>query len=206
MANKSTEKGISEALITQAQKGNDAALEKIFAEFRPYIKSLSGKYFLAGADAEDVIQEGMIGLFGAIRDYSLSEGTSFDVFARMCIRRRIQTAVRTANRKKHQPLNSSVSLQSPAFEAGEQDLSDIFAKSDSSPEEIYINNETASLINKLIYNSLSKLELQILLLYNNNMSYKEISEITGKSVKSVDNAVQRVKKKVSVIKKQYMSL
>lgn len=195
-------------LIAAAKSGDNESLDIIFDEFRSYIRILSNKYFLAGADKDDLIQEGMIGLFKAIRDYNPEENVAFKTFATVCIQRQIKTALKLATRKKHIPLNSSLSLQSSKFDDdSDKELIDYFEDlSKVNPEEIYINNETYSQLNKLLYDSLSKLELNILLLYNQNLSYKEISQLTGKSVKSIDNAMQRIKKKVEVIKKQYMSL
>lgn len=195
-------------LINGAKDGDTECLEIIFDEFRGYIRSLSNKYYLVGADTDDLIQEGMIGLFKAIRDYRPEEGITFHSFAVVCIQRQVKTALKLAGRKKHLPLNQSISLQSSKFDDDDdKDLSDyIEDKKELNPEEIYINNETFNQLNRLLYEALSKLELNILILYNQHLSYKEISEITGKSVKSIDNAVQRIKKKLEVIKKQYMSL
>lgn len=195
-------------LIYAAKGGDNESLDVIFDEFRSYIRILSNKYYLVGADKDDLIQEGMIGLFKAIRDFKPEENVLFRTFATVCIQRQIKTALKLATRKKHIPLNSSLSLQSFKFDdESDKELIEYFEDlSKVNPEEIYISNETYSQLNKLLYDSLSKLELNILLLYNQNLSYKEISQITDKSVKSIDNAIQRIKKKVEVIKKQYMSL
>lgn len=195
-------------LINKAKDGDSESLDVIFNTFRPYIRALSNKYYIVGADKDDLVQEGMIGLFKAIRDYKAEESVAFRTFACVCIQRQIKTALKLASRKKHIPLNSSVSLHSSKFDDDDdKELIDYFEDSTKSdPEEIYINNETYSSLNKLLYDSLSKFELNILMLYNQNLSYKEISQITGKSVKSIDNAIQRIKKKVEVIKEQYMSL
>lgn len=189
--------------VLKARSGEDDALSLIFDSFRNYITGLSRKYFLAGADSDDLVQEGMIGLFKAIRDYSPGEGASFSTFASVCISRQIKSAIKMANRKKHMPLNTSVSLHS-GDEEGEQ-LLDIFVAEEENPEEIYINKETCSLMNKILFESLSKMELRIFSLYSKGLSYREISEITGKTVKSVDNAVQRIKKKIEKVKKDYLS-
>jgi RNA polymerase sporulation-specific sigma factor len=195
-------------VIEAAKNGDNDSLEFIFSEFRGYIRMLSGKYFLAGADKDDLIQEGMIGLFKAIRDFRPEEDVTFRTFATVCIQRQIKTALKLATRKKHIPLNSSLSLQSTVFDdESDKELIDYFEDGNKvNPEEIYINNETYSQLNKLLYDSLSKLELNILLLYNQNLSYREISRIIGKSEKSIDNAIQRIKKKVEKIKQEYMSL
>ncbi|MBE7021201.1 MAG: sigma-70 family RNA polymerase sigma factor [Ruminococcaceae bacterium] len=195
-------------LINGAKDGDTECLEIIFEAFRGYIRSIANKYYLVGADNDDLIQEGMIGLFKAIRDYRFGEGVTFHSFAVVCIQRQVKTALKLATRKKHLPLNQAVSLQSAKYEEnGEKEVSEyIEDKKEINPEEIYINNETFAQLNRLLYEALSKLELNILILYNQHLSYKEISELTGKSVKSIDNAVQRIKKKLEVIKKQYMSM
>ena len=198
----------SAEIINGAKSGDTDSLEIIFDSFRGYIRGLSNKYYIVGADKDDLIQEGMIGLFKAIRDYDFSEGTSFVSFAAVCIKRQVKTALKLATRKKHIPLNSSVSLQLSKFDDDEEkEIIDYFEdKKEKNPEEIYINNETYAQLNRLLYESLSKLELNILILYNQHLSYKEISEITGKSAKSIDNAIQRIKRKMDQIKKQYMSM
>lgn len=195
-------------IINGAKNGDNDCLELVFDSFRGYIRGLSNKYYLVGADKDDLVQEGMIGLFKAIRDYDFNQGISFVSFASVCIKRQIKTALKLSLRKKHIPLNSSVSLQASMFDdESDRELIEYFEdKKEVNPEEAYINNETFTQLNKMLYESLSKLELNILVLYNQHLSYKEISEITGKSVKSIDNAIQRIKKKMEIIKNQYMSL
>lgn len=195
-------------VVAGAKNGDNDCLEAIFNEFRNYIRVLSNKYYLSGADKDDIVQEGMIGLFKAIRDYNPEEKVQFRTFATVCIQRQVKTALKLASRKKHIPLNSSISLHSSKFDDdSDKELMEYFEDTKKvNPEEIYINNETYAQLNKLLYESLSKLELNILILYNQNLSYKEISEVTNKSIKSIDNAIQRIKKKMEVIKKQYMSL
>lgn len=190
--------------VLKARMSDDEALKQIFSFYKNYIRILSNKYYLAGAESEDLVQEGMIGLFKAIKDYSPDEGSSFNTYATLCIVRQVKSAIRAANRKKHLPLNTSLSLQE--VNDDNKELAELFGENSSDPEKIYINNEICAQANRLIYNSLTKLELRILLLYNKGLSYKEISEISGKSVKSVDNAVQRIKKKVEKIREEYMSL
>ncbi len=197
---------VAPELVLKAREGDDEALEMIFSKFGGYIRYLSNKYYLAGAESKDLMQEGMIGLFKAIKDFSSGEGVSFSTFAVVCIERQIKTAIKAANRKKHLPLNSSVSLHTALFEDEDKELAELFGEDSSNPEKIYINNETYSQMYKLIYNSLTKLELQILLLHNKGLSYKEISQISGKTVKSIDNAVQRIRKKVEKVREDYASL
>ena len=191
---------VENEIVLKAKSGDDEALKYIFDNFKGYIRYLSNKFYLAGADSDDLVQEGMIGLFKAINDFSKNENTAFSSFAVVCIENQIKTAIKKANRKKHQPLNSSVSLSIAMYENEGKQLAELLGEDSSNPEKIYINNETYSNMNKLIYNSLTKLELQILLLYNKGLSYKEISQISGRTVKSIDNAVQRIRKKVKKVR------
>jgi len=206
VAEKSKTDAIENDIVTKAAAGDDEALETIYEAFSDYIRYLSNKYYLAGAENKDLVQEGMIGLFKAIKKFSDKEGTSFQSFAGLCIERQMKSAIRAANRQKHMPLNSSVSLQLALSEDENKELSELFGEDTSNPEKIYIKNETYAQMYKLLYNSLTRLELQILLLHNKGLSYREISQISGKTVKSIDNAVQRIKKKVDKIREDYTSL
>lgn len=206
MADNSRIEAVDNEVVLKAASGDDEALETVFKSFSGYIRYLSNKYYLAGAESKDLVQEGMIGLFKAIKDFSPGEAACFRTFAVVCIERQIKSAIKAANRKKHLPLNSSVSLHMSLYEDEDKELAELFGEDSSNPERIYIKNETYSQMNKLLYNSLTRLELQILLLYNKGLSYKEISQISGKTVKSIDNAVQRIKKKVEKIREDYASL
>lgn len=206
MENKKIIGVIDNKILEKAKTGNDQALEAVFSKFRDVISKIAHNYYIIGAERDDLIQEGMIGLFKAIRDYDCNCGISFESFASGCIRRNILTALKNANRKKHTPLNLSLSLNAEQYEGEEKELIDLLENGDiQNPEEIVIKNETYSHFNKLLYASLSKLEFEILTLQTQGFSYKEISDITGKSLKSIDNAVQRVNKKINIIKQQNMS-
>lgn len=177
---------------------NEAALEYIIKKYKNFVRSRSRSYFLIGADREDVIQEGMIGLYKAIRDYQEDKKSSFRAFAEICIKRQIITAVKTATRKKHIPLNSYVSLNKPIYdEDSDRTLLDILSgERVSSPEEMFINQEEFAGMEDKIEKILSHLEWRVLLLYLEGKSYQEIAYELKRHVKSIDNALQRVKRKL----------
>ena len=151
-----------------------------------------------GADREDIIQEGMIGLYKAIRDFRSEKLSSFRAFAEICITRQIITAIKTATRQKHVPLNSYVSLSRPVFdENSDKTLIDLIAENKCiDPEELFINKENYRSMGVRITEILSEMELRILSLYLEGKSYQEMSQELGKQVKSIDNALQRVKRKL----------
>lgn len=183
-----------EEAVKLAQDGNSAALNHIMARYRNYVYSKANRYFLAGADKDDVAQEGMIGLYKAVKEYSFDEGSSFKSFAGLCISRQIITAVKAAARKKHLPLNSYISLDKPdGFEDSDGSVLEDGAQN---PEAIIIGKEDLSRTEHKISKALSKLEMQVLAYYTKGMSYGEIAEVLGKSKKSIDNALQRIKKKL----------
>ena len=179
---------VDENIINRAKEMQEEALEEIFALFKPIIREMSVKYFLAGADREDVIQEAMIALFGAVRSFKPEKNDNFFAFAVKCIDLRIKSAVKNSLRKKHSPLNQSLSIE----EQPELVVSDVY----SDPEEEYINNESYSLINEKMKNTLSPYELSVVSLLSIGMKPSEIAEILKKNPKSVDNALQRIRKKM----------
>lgn len=185
-------------LVKLAKNDNISALECILEKYKNLVKSRSRPYFLIGADREDIIQEGMIGLYKAIRDYDTEKYTNFKAFAEMCITRQIITAIKTATRRKHMPLNSYVSLSHPVFdeESDKTLLDTITEHSCLDPEEIIINKENYNSIGQRINELLSPKEMEILTVYLQGKSYQEISEQLGISHKSIDNALQRVKRKL----------
>lgn len=187
-----------EALVLFAQGGNDEALDLILKKYKNYVTAKARSYFLIGADKEDLVQEGMIGLFKAIRDYNKEKQASFKSFAELCITRQIITAIKTATRQKHMPLNSYISLNKPVYdEESEQTLVDVISRDKSfNPEELFISKEQYASISVKISKILSNFELVVLSSYLEGKSYVEIAEDLGKQVKSIDNALQRVKKKV----------
>ena len=177
---------------------NLPALEYILNKYTNFVKSRARPYFLMGADREDIIQEGMIGLYKAIRDFRSEKLSSFRAFAEICITRQIITAIKTATRQKHVPLNSYVSLSRPVFdENSDKTLIDLIAENKCiDPEELFINKENYRSMGVRITEILSEMELRILSLYLEGKSYQEMSQELGKQVKSIDNALQRVKRKL----------
>ena len=187
-----------EEIIMLATTGNSKAVDYIINKYVKLVRSKARPYFLIGADREDIIQEGMIGLFKAIRDYKTDRYSSFRVFAEVCITRQIITAIKTATRQKHIPLNSYVSLNKPLFDDdNDRTLLDIIdEKSSLDPEQMYINREQFTSIEEKIYKVLSSLEKKVLKLYLEGKSYIEIADKLEKPMKSIDNALQRVKRKL----------
>ena len=163
-----------------------------------FVKAKARSYFLIGADKEDIVQEGMIGLYKAIRDFKEDKLASFRAFAELCITRQIITAIKTATRQKHIPLNSYVSLDKPIYdEESDRTLLDVITSTESEdPEHLMINREEYSNLEEKISEILSELEQQVLALYLDGQSYNEISEELNRHVKSIDNALQRVKRKL----------
>ena len=162
------------------------------------MKAKAKSYFLIGADKEDIIQEGMIGLYKAVRDFDASKTNSFNGFADICITRQIITAIKTATRQKHIPLNSYISLNKPVYdEESERTLLDIIATSIvTDPEELIISKEELKHIESKMNELLSDLELQVVEYYLNGKSYQYIADKLKRDVKSIDNALQRVKRKL----------
>ncbi len=190
-----------EEVVSLSQQGNMYAMEAILNRYKGFVSSKARPYFLIGGNHEDMIQEGMIGLYKAVRDYMPDKQASFRSFAEICITRQMITAIKTATRQKHQPLNSYVSLSRPAFdENSDQTLADVvLGSSCMNPEELIINKESYDACEVAISKALSKLEHKILSLYLQGKSYQDISEQIGKSPKSIDNALQRVKRKLERI-------
>jgi RNA polymerase sporulation-specific sigma factor len=180
-----------------ASSGDEDALNFLLSKYKSFARNKARSYFIMGADREDIIQEGMIGLFKAIRDYNPERQSSFYTFADLCITRQIITAVKTATRKKHIPLNSYVSIYKPEEQQSDRSLLDTLPKtSDLNPESIFIDKEGKIEIQQKILKILSPLERQVLLLYLNNKPYDHIANEIGRDTKTVDNALQRVKKKL----------
>ena len=187
-----------DAIVLMAKQGNVLALEYILKKYKNFVKFRARSYFLMGADREDIIQEGMIGLYKAIRDFSGDRLSSFRVFAEMCVTRQIISAVKTATRQKHIPLNSYVSLSRPVYdEQSDKTLIDnVVEKRCVDPEELVISKESYNTIGVRINKALSKFELSILSLYLDGYSYQKMSDDLGCDVKAIDNALQRVKRKL----------
>ena len=178
-------------IVLKANKGDKLALEYIISKYKNFVKAKAKSYFLVGADKEDIIQEGMIGLYKA-------KTNSFKCFAEICITRQIITAIKTATRQKHIPLNSYVSLNKPIYdEESDRTLLDIIATSIvTDPEELIISKEELKNIENKMNELLSDLELEVLELYLSGKSYQYIANMLNRDVKSIDNALQRVKRKL----------
>ena len=188
-----------EETVRMAQdEHDDEAMDYIVYKYRNFVKSKARAYFLIGADKEDIIQEGMIGLYKATRDFRPDRQASFKSFADLCITRQIITAIKTATRQKHIPLNSYVSLNKPIYtEESERTLLDVVSgDSVTDPEELIISKEKFRDIKKKMNEVLSELEWQVLTAYIEGKSYSEISKNLNRHVKSIDNALQRVKRKL----------
>lgn len=190
-----------EQLVSLSKEGNKEAEEFLYGKYKALVRAKARSYYLTGADNEDLLQEGMFGLFKAVCDYSPEKKVPFASFADLCVTRQIQTAVKTANRKKHLPLNTYVSLYQPVPDAQntetEVTLSDLIPEDEQAdPENSLIGKESYQNIIQNIDKRLSKLEKQILSLYLKGFSYMQISKQVNRNSKSVDNAIQRIKKKL----------
>ena len=189
---------LDEELVWYAHEGDISALEHLINKYKNFVRAKARSYFLIGADREDIVQEGMIGLYKAIRDFRNDKLSSFRAFAELCITRQIITAIKTATRQKHIPLNSYVSLNKPIYdEESDRTLLDILtAAKITDPEELIISREELASIESKIGEILSGLELEVLMSYLQGKSYQEIACDLDRHVKSIDNALQRVKRKL----------
>lgn len=187
-----------EALIAASRAGDVAAEEFLYEKYKNFIRGRARSYFLVGADREDIIQEGMIGLYKAIRDFNPEKPGSFRNFAELCVTRQMITAIKAATRQKHIPLNSYVSLNKPIYAEGpERTLVDILSAARvNDPEESFISQETYTHLEGRLKQALSPLERETLSLYLDGRSYVEIAELLGRQPKTIDNALQRVKHKL----------
>jgi len=189
---------MDEEIVEQARNGDNVALEFLINKYKNFVRAKARSYFLIGADREDIIQEGMIGLYKAIRDFRSDKLSSFRAFAELCVTRQIITAIKTATRQKHIPLNSYVSLNKPIYdEDSDRTLLDVISGSKiTDPEELIISQEEFDDIEQKMYEILSDLEWDVLMAYLDGKSYQEIADDLNRHVKSVDNALQRVKRKL----------
>ncbi len=187
-----------EEIIALCHEGDAAAEEYMLNKYKNFVRSKARSYFLVGADHEDIVQEGMIGLYKAIRDYKPTRLSSFRAFAELCVTRQIITAIKTATRQKHIPLNSYVSLNKPLYdEESDRTLMDVIMEGHAAnPEELIINREDLGDIHAKISEVLSPLEQEVLSSYLDGKSYQEIAEMLHRHSKSIDNALQRVKRKL----------
>lgn len=196
-----------ETIIQWTRENDSQAMDYLIRKYRGLVKREARKMYLIGSDEEDLIQEGMIGLFQAIRDYDKNCETSFASFAKLCVTRQMYTAVTASNRKKHQPLNTYVSFDEPVFSDsfsesgyGEQTVEDmIFAdEKDTNPEKIMLDREQAGMIESVIVERLSSYEKKVLKLYLEGLSYDDIAAELSRTRKAVDNAIQRIRRKFSL--------
>ena len=189
-----------EELIVRLRDGEEKITDYIMDKYKNLVKSKAKSMYILGADREDLIQEGMIGLFKAIRDYDIGRDASFFTFADLCVSRQMYTAVQAAGRKKHSPLNTYISLYSNSAEkdGGEEGelVNSLISKADLNPEDLLIDKENVELIEKTIEKELSSFEKQVLDLYLTGMKYTQIAKVLGKDEKSTDNALQRIKNKL----------
>lgn len=187
-----------EDIVEEAKTGDPCAMEYLISKYKNFVKVKARAYFLIGADKEDIIQEGMIGLYKATRDYDRDKLTSFKAFAELCITRQIITAIKTATRQKHIPLNSYISLNKPIYdEESDRTLLDVVSEIKiTDPEELIISSEELYSMESKIVELLSDLEWEVLMAYLDGKSYQEIAKELHRHVKSIDNALQRVKRKL----------
>lgn len=198
--NASYEESTDEELIHRLRDGESPIMDYICDKYKNLVRSKAKSMFILGGDSEDLIQEGMIGLFKAVRDYDCGRDASFYTFADLCISRQMYTAVQAAKRQKHIPLNTYVSLyssQAVREDKEEHELLDALAdRAELSPEEMFLDKERVSYLEAAIENELSPFEKQVLDLYVTGMSYTQIAKVLERDEKSTDNALQRLKGKI----------
>lgn len=200
---KDYEKYSDEELIVRLRDGERAITDYIMDKYKNLVRSKAKSMYILGADREDLIQEGMIGLFKAVRDYDTGRDASFFTFADLCVSRQMYTAVQAAGRQKHAPLNTYISLYTSAFEDDSVDkgetgelINSVISQSERSPEEVLIDKENVELLERAIEKELSSFEKQVLDLYLTGMKYSQIARVLGRDDKSTDNALQRIKSKL----------
>ena len=187
-----------ESLQALSVSGNSEAEDLLIRRYTRVVKALTRPFFLAGADNEDLIQEGMLGLLSAIRSFNPLGGASFKTYSRLCIRRRLISAVRSASYSQNVSLDDCLSLESPLFDEYLPEMAyGLRIDSPQRPEELVIDKENTKVLFQNVFNALSKYEQLVLRCYLSGSSYREIAEMTGKTEKAVDNAIQRIRRKVS---------
>ena len=189
-----------EALLRQLRAGDAAIMDYVLDKYKPLVRKKANAMFLIGGDTDDLIQEGMIGLFKAVRDYDCGRDASFYTFADLCISRQMYTAVQASKRLKHSPLNSYVSLYERSSEGTDNEEKNLIealaARTQMSPEELFLDKERVEDLERAIETELSSFEKQVLDLYLTGMSYTQIAKVLGRDEKSTDNALQRLKSKI----------
>ncbi len=192
-----------EELIVRLRDGESAITDYIMEKYKNLVRSKAKSMYILVADQEDLIQEGMIGLFKAVRDYDTGRDASFFTFADLCVSRQMYTAIQAAGRQKHAPLNTYISLYASAFESDSLDkgeegelIDSVISQSERNPEEVLIDRENVELLERTIDKELSSFEKQVLDLYLTGMKYSQIAKVLGRDDKSTDNALQRIKTKL----------
>lgn len=187
-----------EEYVLKAQSGDDSACEYILNKYKPMVRSVSRTYFLLGGDRDDIVQEGMIGLYKAVCAYDPHDEAGFQTYAGICVRRQIYSAIKAASRHKHMPLNDYISLNSSDESSvdGSAEGRDFFAAQLMNPEDIVINREQIDILHGEIDGKLSKFEKAVLAQYMSGRTYDEIAAKLGKNTKAIDNALQRIKRKL----------
>ncbi|MDX1659217.1 MAG: RNA polymerase sporulation sigma factor SigH [Nitriliruptorales bacterium] len=186
-----------EELVQEVRDGNDDALTELLQRYRRFARAKARSYFLIGGDREDIVQEGMIGLYKAVRDYAEEHGASFRSFAELCITRQILTAIKTATRQKHSPLNTYISFDRPHHGDPNRTVGDTIADTEEvDPLRRIVDSDSLASLRAVCDEALSELESDVLDLYVEGRSYQEIADQLGRHVKSIDNALQRIKRKL----------
>ena len=194
-----------EEMIVRIQEGEQSAMDYLLEKYKYLVRNKAKALYLIGGDKDDLIQEGMIGLYKAIRDFDMEKQNSFFNFADLCISRQIYSAIKASNRKKNIPLNTYISIYTPVYgESGDNEekeaLVDImYQKNVSNPEELVIDKENTSMIEYELVRRLSDLERQVLSLYMQDIKYVQIAEVLGKEPKTIDNALTRIKTKLNQV-------
>lgn len=191
-----------EKIILRAQRQDSEAIDYLMKKYKSVVRRKARTLFIIGGDQDDLMQEGMIGLFKAIRDYNKEKDTAFSTFAELCISRQIYSAIKSSNRLKNLPLNSYISIYAPAYleENGKKgdfmvDMS--MVAMGQNPEEIFIDRETTDNAKEKLFGCLSKMEKEVMDYYLQGMTYQEIAQKMEKEAKAIDNALQRIKNKVN---------
>ena len=196
-----------EEIVSRIHQGEQPAIDYLMEKYKYLVRSKAKALFLIGGDKDDLIQEGMIGLYKAIRDYQPNKDNSFFNFADLCVSRQIYSAIKASNRKKNIPLNNYISIYTPAYSENsdadeKEELVDIiFQKNMSNPEELVIDKENTSMIEYELVRRLSELEKQVLNLYMQDLKYVQIAEVLNKEPKTIDNALTRIKTKLNQVLK-----
>jgi len=200
---KNFEQMSDEALVDSIVAGDSEAMDFLMNKYKNLVRSRARTLFLVGADKEDLIQEGMIGLYKAIRDYNAEKQVSFQSFAELCITRQMYSAIKGSNTKKNQPLNNYISIDSmETVEDRENPLEQLLGngfEKNKNPEQLVLDKEAADVLSYTLVGHLSEMEKQVLHFYMKDMNYSQIASALGKEPKAVDNALQRIKKKLTQV-------